>query len=156
MLLWRGWITFRGNRMPSRWLLLPLALLTMGGVYLTFRTFVGSEAGVAVLTLLLTFKLLEMHASRDLFVVIFLGFFLLLTNFLNSQSLAIATLSIATVIAMLAAQLSFQYTNALPPLRKRLRLASKILMLAVPLTVVLFLLFPVSYTHLTLPTKRIV
>mgnify|MGYP001964756156 FL=1 len=34
MLLWRGWITFRGNRMPSRWLLLPLALLTMGGVYL--------------------------------------------------------------------------------------------------------------------------
>lgn len=142
MLLWRGWITFRGNRMPSRWLLLPLALLTMGGVYLTFRTFVGSEAGVAVLTLLLIFKLLEMHASRDLFVVIFLGFFLLLTNFLNSQSLAIATLSIATVIAMLAAQLSFQYTNALPPLRKRLRLASKILMLAVPLTVVLFLLFP--------------
>lgn len=142
MLLWRGWITFRGNRMPSRWLLLPLALLTMGGVYLTFRTFFGSEAGVAVLTLLLTFKLLEMHASRDLFVVIFLGFFLLLTNFLNSQSLAIATLSIATVIAMLAAQLSFQYTNALPPLRKRLRLASKILMLAVPLTIVLFLLFP--------------
>ncbi|RQO35700.1 DUF3488 domain-containing protein [Herminiimonas sp. KBW02] len=142
MLLWRGWITFRGNRMPSRWLLLPLALLTMGGVYLTFRTFVGSEAGVAVLTLLLTFKLLEMHASRDLFAVIFLGFFLLLTNFLNSQSLAIAALSISTVIVMLAAQLSFQYTDAIPSLRKRLQLAGKILLLAVPLTVVLFLLFP--------------
>ncbi len=142
LLLWRGWITFRGNRMPSRWLLLPLALLTMSGVYLTFRTFAGSEAGVAVLTLLLTFKLLEMHASRDLFVVIFLGFFLLLTNFLNSQSLAIAALSIGTIIVMLAAQLSFQYTDAIPSLRKRLQLASKILLLAVPLTVVLFLLFP--------------
>ncbi len=142
LLLWRGWITFRGNRMPSRWLLLPLALLTMGGVYLTFRTFVGSEAGVAILTLLLTFKLLEMHAGRDLFAVIFLGFFLLLTNFLNSQSLAIAAMSIGTIIVMLAAQLSFQYTDAIPSLRKRLQLASKILLLAVPLTVVLFLLFP--------------
>lgn len=142
MLLWRGWITFRGNRMPSRWLLLPLALLTMGGVYLTFRTFVGSEAGVAVLTLLLTFKLLEMHASRDLFAVVFLSFFLLLTNFFNSQSLAIAALSIITIIVMLAAQLSFQYTDAIPSLRKRLQLASKILLLAVPLTVVLFILFP--------------
>jgi len=142
MLLWRGWITFRGNRMPSRWLLLPLALLTMGGVYLTFKTFVGSEAGVAVLTLLLTFKLLEMHAGRDLFAVVFLSFFLLLTNFFNSQSLPIAALSIISVLMMLAAQLSFQYTGAIPSLRRRLQLAGKILLLAVPLTIVLFVLFP--------------
>ncbi|ABR90351.1 Uncharacterized conserved protein [Janthinobacterium sp. Marseille] len=142
MLLWRGWITFRGNRMPSRWLLLPLALLAMGGVYLTFKTFVGSEAGVAVLTLLLAFKLLEMHAGRDLFAVVFLSFFLLLTNFFNSQSLPIAFLSIISIIVMLAAQLSFQYTDAIPSLRKRLQLAGKILLLAIPLTIVLFLLFP--------------
>ncbi|MNR88104.1 Protein-glutamine gamma-glutamyltransferase [compost metagenome] len=142
MLLWRGWITFRGNRMPSRWLLLPLALLTLGGVYLTFRTLVGSEAGVAVLSLLLTFKLLEMHARRDLFAVVFLTYFLLLTNFFNSQSLATALLTVVTLILLLSAQLSFQYTGAIPPLRKRLLLTSKILALAIPLTIVLFILFP--------------
>lgn len=142
LMAWRGWITFRGNRMPPRWLLLPLAVLTMGGVYLTFKTFFGQEAGVAMLVLLLAFKLLEMHAGRDLFVVVFLSFFLLLTTFFYSQTIATALLMIAAVIAMLTAQLSFQYTDAVPPLRKRLRLGATIFALAVPLTVMLFVLFP--------------
>ena len=81
LLLWRGWITFRGNRMPARWLLLPVALLLMMGVYQSYRTFLGREAGVCMLVLLLALKLLEMRARRDLFVVVFLSFFVLLTNF---------------------------------------------------------------------------
>jgi transglutaminase-like putative cysteine protease len=95
-----------------------------------------------MLVLLLTFKLLEMHAGRDLFVVVFLSFFLLLTSFFYSQTIATALLMIAAVITMLTAQLSFQYTDAVPPLRKRLRLGATIFALAVPLTVVLFVLFP--------------
>lgn len=142
LMAWRGWITFRGNRMPPRWLLLPIAVLAMGGVYLTFKTFFGQEAGVAMLVLLLTFKLLEMHAARDLFVVVFLSFFLLLTTFFYSQTIATALLMIAAVITILTAQLSFQYVDAVPPLRKRLRLGATIFALAVPLTIVLFLLFP--------------
>jgi transglutaminase-like putative cysteine protease len=142
LMAWRGWITFRGNRMPPRWLLLPIALLAMAGVYLTFKTFFGQETGVAMLVLLLTFKLLEMHAGRDLFVVVFLSFFLLLTTFFYSQTIATALLMIAAVITMLTAQLSFQYTEAVPPLRKRLRLGAGIFALAVPLTIALFFLFP--------------
>lgn len=142
LMAWRGWITFRGNRMPPRWLLLPIAVLAMAGVYLTFKTFFGQETGVAMLVLLLTFKLLEMHAGRDLFVVVFLSFFLLLTTFFYSQTIATALLMIAAVITMLTAQLSFQYTEAVPPLRKRLRLGAGIFALAVPLTIALFFLFP--------------
>jgi len=85
LLMWRGWITFRGLRMPPRWLLLPMALLAMAAVYATYRTFFGREAGVTMLTLLLTLKLLEMHAKRDLFVVLFLSFFLILASFFYSQ-----------------------------------------------------------------------
>ena len=40
--------------MPPRWLLLPVALLAMGGVLATYHTFFGRDAGVAMLTLLLT------------------------------------------------------------------------------------------------------
>ena len=53
---------------------------------------------VTMLALLLTFKLLEMHARRDLFVVIFLSFFLLLTNFFYSQSILTAVAMIATML----------------------------------------------------------
>lgn len=142
LLFWRSWITFRGNRLPSRWLLLPLAALAMGGIYLNFRTLLGQDAGVAMLTLLLIFKLLEMHAKRDLFVVVFLGFFLILANFLYTQNIATALLMIVAVVTMLTAQLSFQYTGAVPPLTRRLCSGAFIVVLAAPLTVVLFLLFP--------------
>jgi hypothetical protein len=142
LLLWRSWITFRGNRMPPRWLLMGAALLLMGGVYATYKTLLGREAGVAMLALLLTIKLLEMHAKRDLFVVLFLSFFLVLTSFFYSQSIVTALITIAAVIAILTTQLSFQYTGAVPPLKQRLRLGATIMALAAPLTLVLFILFP--------------
>ena len=142
LLLWRGLVTFRGNRMPSRWLLAPIAILAMGGVYASYRTLLGREAGVAMLALLLTLKLLEMHARRDLFVALFLSFFLILSSFFYSQSIGMAVLTIVAVVAILTTQLSFHYTGTVPPLKQRLRLGATILGLAAPLTLVLFLLFP--------------
>jgi len=142
LLLWRGWITFRGNRMPARWLLLPVALVLMMGVYQSYRTFLGREAGVCMLVLLLALKLLEMRARRDLFVVVFLSFFVLLTNFFYSQTIATALLAAAGVIAILSAQMSFQFTGAHPPLRERLGMALRLFLLAAPLTLVLFVFFP--------------
>jgi transglutaminase-like putative cysteine protease len=142
LLMWRGWITFRGNRMPSRWLLLPISVLAMGSVYFTYKTLLGREAGVTMLVLLLAFKLLEMRARRDLFAVIFLCFFLILTSFFYSQTIGTAVLMVAALILLLTAQLSFQYTGAAPPLTRRLALSSFIFVLAVPLALVLFILFP--------------
>jgi transglutaminase-like putative cysteine protease len=142
ILLWRAWITFNGLRMPPRWLLVPVAALCMGAVYLTHKTLLGREAGVSMLVLLMTLKLLEMHAKRDLFVVLFLGFFLVLTSFFYSQTMTTALLTIVAVVAILTTQLSFQYTVVVPPLRQRLRLGVTILALAAPLTLVLFVLFP--------------
>lgn len=142
LLCWRGWITFRGQRLPPRWLLLPLAAAAMTAVYFNYKTFIGRDAGVTMLVLLLAFKLLEMHARRDLFVVIFLAFFLMLTALFNSQSIGTALLLAAALIALLTAQLSYQYTNGAPSFKKRLWLGTRIFLLAVPLTLVLFYLFP--------------
>ncbi|MBC7501596.1 MAG: DUF3488 domain-containing protein [Herminiimonas sp.] len=142
ILAWRGWVTFRGNRMPPRWLLLPITALAMAGVYWNFKTFFGRDSGVAMLVLLLVFKLLEMHAKRDLFVVVYVSFFLMLTNFFYSQSILTAVMMIAAVFAILTTQLSFQFTGAVPSLLQRLRLGGLILGLALPLTLVLFFLFP--------------
>ncbi|MRW94455.1 DUF3488 domain-containing protein [Duganella sp. FT80W] len=141
-LLWRATLTWLGKRMPPVWLLLPIALAAMAGVYLSFRTLLGRDAGVAMLTLLLTFKLLEMHARRDLFVAVFLSFFVLLTQFLYSQSMASALWAALTLVVLLTAQLSFQYTGAVPPLTRRLRSAATLCALAAPLALQLFVGFP--------------
>jgi len=142
LLGWRGWITFRGDRLPPRRVLAPIAVLAIGGVFLTYHTLFGREAGIAMLALLLALKLLEMHAKRDLFIALYLSFFLILASFFYSQSMGTALLTLLATTAILTTQLSFQYTGAVPPLRRRLRMAAGILALAAPLTLVLFLLFP--------------
>ncbi|MES2316110.1 MAG: DUF3488 and transglutaminase-like domain-containing protein [Pseudomonadota bacterium] len=141
-LAWRAMVTLRGTRLPPSWLLMPLAMAAMGGIFITYKTLLGREAGVAMVVLLVAFKMLEMHARRDLFVVVYLCFFLVLTNFLYSQSIATGALMVLSIVALLTAQLSFQYTGAVPPLRRRLLLGAKILGIAAPLALAMFFLFP--------------
>ena len=142
LLIWRGWITLRGNRMPPLWLLVPITVAAIGASYLTHKTFLGRDAGVTLLSLLLTLKLLEMRAARDLFMVIFVSFFLVLANFFYTQTIAMALLMGVTVWALLTTQLSFQYSGKMPSLWQRLKFGGFIVALAAPLTLVLFVLFP--------------
>jgi len=142
MLGWRGWITWNGTRMPPRLLLMFLAVALVIGVYASYRTIVGRQAGVTMLALLLTLKLLEMHARRDLFVVLYLSIFLLLANFFHTQSIGAAVYTAGVMLLLTTTQLSFQYTGLVPPLRRRLATAATILGLATPLMLVLFLLVP--------------
>ena len=141
-LLWRAIITVRGQRQPRLTLLLPLALLGIGGVQASYGTVLGRDPGVAMLALLLALKSLEMHGRRDIFVFVFLSFFLLLANFFHTQSILSAAWMLATVIVLLAALLSAQYGTLQPRLPQRLRLLGRMLALAMPLAALLFVLVP--------------
>jgi transglutaminase-like putative cysteine protease len=142
LLLWRGWITFRGHRMPPQWLLLPISVGAIVSIYFSYHTFFGRDSGVAMVVLLLILKLLEMRAKRDLFVVVLVSFFVMLTNFFYSQSIGTGLLMVAALISMLTTQLSFQYTESVPSFMTRLRLGALIFGLSIPLSLVLFVLFP--------------
>jgi transglutaminase-like putative cysteine protease len=141
-LAWRAALTLLGRRMPKNVLLVPIAALAMFGVLRTYHTLLGRDAGVAMLVLLVAFKMLEMHARRDLFVVIFLCFFLVLTNFFYSQGIGTAILMLVSLALLLTTQLSFQLTGAVPPLRARLWMGTRMLVLAMPLALLAFVLFP--------------
>lgn len=141
-LLWRTLITIRGTRMPPVLLLLPIALAAMAGIYASFHTLLGRDAGVAMLVLLVAFKMLEMHARRDVFVVVFLCLFLVLANFFYSQSIPTALMMVASLIVLLTALMSFQFTGTQPPLRRRLRSAASMFALAAPAALIMFLVFP--------------
>ncbi len=141
-LVWRGAITLRGKRMPPTLVLLPIAAAAMAGIQFSYQTLLGRDAGVAMLVLLVAFKMLEMHARRDLYVVIFLCFFLVLTNFFYAQGIGTALLMVVAILALLTTQLSFQFTGAVPRLRARVGMAARILLFATPLAVLLFFVFP--------------
>jgi len=141
-LAWRAAITLRGKRMPPSLLLIPLAAGAMLGVMHTYQTLLGRDAGVAMLVLLVAFKMLEMHARRDLFVVVFLCFFLVLTNFFYEQGIGTALLMSASVLLLFTAQMSFQFAASVPPLRERFMMSARMLAMAAPVALFLFFLFP--------------
>ena len=141
-LAWRALLTVQGRRLPRNLVLVPLAACAMAGVLQTYDTLLGRDAGVAMLVMLVTFKMLEMHARRDLFVVVFLCFFLVLTNFFYSQSIGTALLMLVSILFLLAAQLSFQLTGRVPPLGARLKMSARMLGFALPLAAAAFVLFP--------------
>ena len=73
MVVWRGFIALRNQPLPSRWLLLLLVLLTGAGVLMEYRTLLGRDAGVALLTAMTACKLLETRGLRDGVMLVFLG-----------------------------------------------------------------------------------
>ena len=90
VLLWRATLAWHNKALPGRWWLLGLLAITMAATLFTHKTLLGRDAGVTLLVVLLTLKTLELRARRDAFVVFFLGFFCMLSNFFYSQSLLTA------------------------------------------------------------------
>ena len=142
LLFWRVWLTIAQRPLPGRFIMLPLLLAAAGAVYLQHRTLAGQEAGVTFLLLLMALKLLEMRARRDIFVVIFLSFFILLTQFLYGQGLPVAMITVAAVMALFFVLVSVNLDEVDLPAARKLRLVGLTLAKAVPLTVALFVLFP--------------
>ena len=142
MLAWRGIIAAKQLPVPGRVLLLPLLIGAAAGVYLQHGTLVGQEAGVTFLLTLMALKLLEMRARRDVFVVIFLCFFILLTQFMHGQGPGVALMTLMAVAALFFVLVSVNLDDADLPATRKMKLVGWSLAKAVPLTIVLFLLFP--------------
>ncbi len=138
----RLFLTLSGKALPSRWVLLVLLIGASGTTLLTYQTILGRDPGVTLLILMLSLKQLEMHGKRDAFVVFFLSFFVLLTQFFYSQSIGTAFIMLLAVLSLLTTLISLNHAAADVSLGKKLRLASRLLILGTPLMIVLFLFFP--------------
>ena len=142
LLIWRVWLTLVQRPLPGRIVMLPLLLAAGGAVYLQHRTLTGQDAGVTFLILLMALKLLEMRARRDIFVVIYLAFFILLTQFLYGQELPVAAMTVAAVVALFFVLVSVNLDEVDLPALRKLRLVGMTLLKALPLAAALFVLFP--------------
>lgn len=120
-----------------------LMLLAAGaGVYASRGSLVGLDAGVALLVSTFVLKLVELKTRRDALVLVFLGFFVVLTGYLFDDSLPAAAYSLLPVTALLAALIGLQQSSLAARPWPTLRLGAGLLLQALPLMLVLFLLFP--------------
>lgn len=131
----------RGGSPPAL-LRLAVGAGIVGGVLISYGTLTGRDAGVALLILLAAMKLVEMRNVRDYYIAGYIGLFLVLTNFFYFQSMLSAIYLALCVIAFLSAFISFNDERHRLGSLRRLRLAAAMLAQAVPLMLVLFVLFP--------------
>lgn len=142
VLLTRGVLALKGAALPNRWSLVGVLVLTTGLTFWSYGSLLGKEPGVAMAVALMAIKTLELRARRDAFVVFFLGFFLILTQFLYSQSLLVALAMLVSVWGLLSALVLASMPVGKPPLSLVMGLAGKTALLGAPLMVAMFMLFP--------------
>jgi len=137
---WRGAAIAHRSLLPSSWPLLAIVVLGMLGVWLEYRAIFGRTPGIMLLVMFGGLKMLESRSQRDAAAVVFLTWFLAITNFLYTQSIPTALGMLAAVATTVAALVGLAAPRRAP--RANLRTASLLIGQAVPAALVLFLLFP--------------
>lgn len=127
----------------GRWPLLGVTLFAAALIFALYPLLMGLQAKVALLSLMLGLKLLECRRPRDLYVVVFLGYFTLITHFLFDQEILLVVYVLLMVVALssLLIEAGRARSSGGWPLRS-LRVAATLTLQAVPVMLVLFFLFP--------------
>lgn len=151
-LAWRAIAEWRGWKPLPTLLRLAFTLTTLVLLVNTYGNLLGRRAAVGLLSLMLALKLLETFRARDARVVASLSLFLCATQFLFNQGMIMFLYGAACSVLALVAFALIARTEAFararlptPPGRgilSELTFGSRLMLLAVPLGVALFLFFP--------------
>lgn len=138
---------------PGRWVKVAMTLSGFIGIYASYGTLVGLEPTVALLLTAFALKFIELSQRKDAYVLLFLGYFICITEFLFSQDLLITLYSVVTVVLVTTALVALHQPAQHQFNRRTIRIAGVMLLQAMPLMVVLFFVFPRFGPLWTVPIK---
>ncbi len=102
----------------------------------------GRQFGVTLLVLMAGLKLLEMRTRRDLYILVFLGYFVLVTLFLFQQTPALTAYVLLMATGFTALLMANNLTEEQLPLKLLGRKSLGMMVTSIPVMLVLFILFP--------------
>lgn len=140
-LIWRFQHERRGWPLPPALLLTLLGISSGLLVLFTYHSLWGRDAGVALLTLAATFKLLETRQARDQYALLLLGFFLIVSLLLFDQGFGHALLALVLFWGLITAWIGVS-NPSLRAVRPRLKAASTLMVAGLPVAITLFVVFP--------------
>jgi transglutaminase-like putative cysteine protease len=151
--LWRTMV-YRGRwSFPGRSVKLLLTVGSFAGIYLSYGSLIGLEPTVALLLTAFALKLIELAGRKDAYVLLFLAYFICITEFLFTQDLLIVLYSLVNVVLVTTALVALHQPGQHQFNLKTIRLASIMLLQALPLMLILFFLFPRIGPLWTVPMK---
>jgi len=142
LLTWRYFGTTRQWQIPVSSIRFLLTLFALVYVIMSHGTLRTQSTWVDFLICLSALKFLEMHGRRDALLVCFLGYFLIIAHFLYSQSIATALYMLLVTLVITGNLIRLSDHQLSLSAVQRLRLANTLLWQAIPLMLVLFILFP--------------
>ena len=102
----------------------------------------GRQFGVTLLVLMAGMKLLEMRTRRDLYILVFLGYFVLVTLFLFYQTPALTAYVLMVATGFTALLMANNLTGDRLPLKMLGGKALGMMIGSIPVMLLLFILFP--------------
>ncbi|BBA35586.1 transglutaminase family protein [Methylocaldum marinum] len=141
MAAWKFASGYRPALQPGRLLLFLLTVAGAALVYVDYHRFYGREAGSSLFLVGLGLKLMEMRNRRDVYLVVYLAFFVALTQYLFSESIALAVYTLAAVGLLFSVLVGLNAGPVLS-LKARFKLAASLVAQALPIMIVLFMFFP--------------
>ena len=152
--LWRLQMHRERALMPPRWLRLLLGLAAGGAVIASYQTLIGLDPMVALLLVASALKLIESVRAKDGYVLVSLGFFIMTTQFLYNQELPVALYSVVGTLLLVVSLIALNQRPSGSVSRREPLLALRMLGLAIPMMIVLFLLFPRIAPLWSVPSKN--
>lgn len=132
--------------LPPAALRIGLTIAAVVGIIISFGSFLGRDPGITTLILLSSLKLMELKTRRDFMFIVFMCYFIIFGNFLFDQSLLDLTFTTVAVILVTAAVLRLNHPGNEPvKLWFLLKFSFRLVLLGLPITIILFLLFPRTY-----------
>lgn len=140
--IWRLLAEHLGWRMPPAWLRVGAAALGFVAILLSYRSFSGAAAGSSLLVVMLALKLTETTRVRDCVLLVYLGYFLVLAELFHSQDIWVVAWLAVAVWLLSAVLLAVHHPTAAFRPGFALRTSGALLAAALPLVLVMFVLFP--------------
>lgn len=140
---WWRWMIFLGRKIfPSFWLKTALVLSSVAGVLISEGVSKNLETWAALLIVAFALKLLEMKTRRDAYVVIFIAYFVISVQFIFNHSMGIVAYELLALVLATAAMVGMNQFHTRVNPKQSIKIAAQILLQAIPLMVVVFVLFP--------------
>jgi len=134
LIAWRLYVPLQAQEKSLRFVLVKsaFAVTMLCGIFITYGTLTGRDAGVALLILLSAMKLIELRGERDYYIALFIALLLILTQFLYSQTIFTAAYMGVAVVVTVGTLIGFNDRNRHLSTPRRLRLAGGLLLQALP------------------------
>ncbi|CAG1771546.1 partial Protein-glutamine gamma-glutamyltransferase, partial [uncultured bacterium] len=140
MLVWRVIAIWRPQYLPKKNFLIILTFFALALLFSQHRAILGRDAGTNLFIVALGLKLLETKSERDYYLVIYLSFIVAASLFLYQQSLMMAAYILAVCCILFATLVAINSIEIKTSVA--LKTAAKIVFQAIPLAIVIFILFP--------------